>query len=201
VVDGVVAPVTNYGYKSMLRAGGGPHFPGSIGVCGTTLINLVKDILEGFISDGWRKIVVLDWHLENVPFVLEAIDEVVREARVEGLKILKIDNPNGLGVKNKPALMDELFGDDFPGWWVEHASVWETSAMMAAYPELVQEDEIVDGSPPHPEDYDVFPVPEDAAPASGVFWKASLATPEKGEKILEAVTNAVVEVVQQEFPR
>lgn len=192
--------MTNYGYKLMLRAGGGPQFPGSIGVRGTTLINLVTDILEGFVGDGWRKIVVLDWHLKNVPFVLDAIDEVVRKTHVKGLKILKIDNPNALGVKHNPTLMDELFGDDFPGWWVERASVWETSAMMAASPELVREEKILDGSPPRLEDYDIFPVPEDAAPPSRVFWKASLASTEEGEKILDAVTDAIIEVIDEEFP-
>jgi len=198
-VGGVVAPCTNYGYKSMLRAGGGPHFPGNPYLRGTTLIHVVEDILMAYIRDGWRKIVVLDWHLENVPFVQEAVDEVIRSVDCEDLKIVKIDNPNGLGVQQDSSLMDSLFGDDFPGWWVEHASIWETAAMMAAYPDLVREGQIVDGTPPEPADYDVFPVPEDASPESGVFWKATRASREKGEQILDAVTSAIAHVVAREF--
>jgi creatinine amidohydrolase len=89
--------------------------------------------------------------------------------------------------------------ETFPGWWVEHAAIWETSAMMAAHPDLVQEDKIVDGRPPEPTDYDILPVPEGAAPESGVFWKATRASREKGERILEAVSDALAEVVKKEF--
>ncbi|MDX9864241.1 MAG: creatininase [Anaerolineaceae bacterium] len=200
-VHGIVAPCMTYGYKSLLRSGGGPHFKGSIGIRGVTLIEVVKDIIEQFISQGWRRIVVLDWHLENVPFVYEGIDEAVKsEGQVDGLKILRIDNPNGLGVSSDPELEKFLFGTDFPGWAVEHAAIWETSAMMAAHPDLVHDSRIVDGQPPQPFDYDVFPVPEDAAPESGVFWKATLASREKGERILAAVTKGIVNVIRTEFP-
>jgi creatinine amidohydrolase len=198
-VNGIVAPPTNYGYKSLLRAGGGPHFPGSIGLRGTTVIAVIQDILSQLIAMGWRRIVVIDWHLENAPFVFEGVDEAVRAANCADLKVVKIDNPNGLGVATQPGLERILFGDDFPGWAVEHASIWETSAMMAAYPELVRTEKIVDGTPPVPFDYDVLPVPLNGAPESGVFWKASLSSKEKGEKILSAVTLGIVNVIKKEF--
>ncbi|MDR3574373.1 MAG: creatininase [Anaerolineaceae bacterium] len=200
LVGGVLAPCTNYGYKSLLRAGGGPHFVGSVGLRGTTVIALVSDIMTQFIQQGWRRIVVLDWHLENVPFVFEGVDEALRAAgQVPGLKVIKIDNPNGLGVAAQPGLEKELFGDDFPGWVVEHAAIWETSAMLAAHADLVRPDKIVDGRPPEPLDYDVLPVPPQAAPESGVFWKATRASREKGEKILSAVTEGMLAVIHKEF--
>lgn len=199
-VGGVVAPCCTYGYKSLLRAGGGPHFPGSIGLRGATLIAVVQEILGQFIQQGWRRIVVLDWHLENVPFVFEGADEAVRAAALgEDLKVIKIDNPNGLGVAAQPGLMEDLFGEDFPGWAVEHAAIWETSAMLAAFPELVREDRIADGAPPQPFDYDVLPAPLDGAPASGIFWKATRASREKGQQILAAVTEGIVRVIEKEF--
>ena len=196
----IVAPCTNYGYKSLVRAGGGPHFKGSIGLTGETVILLVKDIIKNFIREGWRKILVLDWHLENVPFVFEGVDEAVREADLgEDLKVVKIDNPNGIGIKTDPALFDDLFGDDFPGWAVEHAAIWETSAMMAAFPQLVRNDAVIDGRPPQPFDYDVLPVPKDSAPESGVFWKATRASQEKGKRIIAAVTEGMLRVINEEF--
>ena len=199
-VGGIVAPCTNYGYKSLLRAGGGPHFVGSVGLRGATVIALVKDIFENFLEQGWRRFIVIDWHLENVPFVFEGVDEALRETGSgTDVKVIKIDNPNGLGVGQDPGLEMDLFGTDFPGWAVEHAAIWETSAMMAAYPEWVQVDKIVDGSPPVPFEYDVLPVPKDSAPESGVFWKASQASTEKGERILRSVVNGIVEVIKCEF--
>jgi creatinine amidohydrolase len=199
-VGGVVAPCTNYGYKSLLRAGGGPHFVGSVGLRGATVIALVKDIFENFLEQGWRRFVVIDWHLENVPFVFEGVDEALRETGSgKDVKVIKIDNPNGLGVRHDPGLEADLFGADFPGWAVEHAAIWETSAMMAAYPEKVQTDKIVDGSPPVPFEYDILPVPQGSAPESGVFWKASQASKEKGERIWNAVVNGITEVIKFEF--
>jgi creatinine amidohydrolase len=199
-VDGVVAPCTNYGYKSLLRAGGGPHFPGSLGLRGTTVILLVQDIMLQFIQQGWRRIVVLDWHLENVPFVYEGVDEAIRSSgTIKDLKVVKIDNPNGLGIANQPELQDDLFGSDFPGWVVEHAAIWETSAMLAAFPEKVQSEKVIDGHPPEPLDYDVLPTPKGGAPESGVFWKATRASQEKGERILKSVTDGIVKVIRREF--
>lgn len=199
-IDGVVAPCTNYGYKSLLRAGGGPTFAGSLGLRGTTVIAMVTDIMTQFIHQGWRRIVVLDWHLENVPFVYEGVDEAVRLAGdIPGLKVVKIDNPNGLGVATQPGLEEDLFGDDFPGWVVEHASIWETSGMLAAYPEKVRADRIIDGRPPEPAEYDVIPVPVHGAPESGVFWKATRSSREKGERILAGTTEGIVKVIKKEF--
>jgi len=199
-INGVVAPCANYGYKSLLRAGGGPYFPGSLGLRGTTVISMVTDIMTQFIQQGWRRIVVLDWHLENVPFVFEGVDEALSTAGdIPGLKIVKIDNPNGLGVAAQPGLQDYLFGPDFPGWFVEHAAIWETSAMLAAFPDKVQTEKIVDGRPPEPMDYDVLPAPISGAHESGVFWKATRASREKGERIMKAVSDGVIDVIKKEF--
>ena len=198
-VNGVVAPPINYGYKSLLRAGGGPHFPGSLGLKGKTLITVISEIISGYIEQGWKRIVVLDWHLENVSFTYEGIDEALRAHKDFDGKIVRIDNPNGLGVAADPGLDKDLFGEDFPGWAVEHAAIWETSAMMEIAPDLVRFDKIIDGQPPAPFDYDVLPVPKDAAPASGVFWKATMASPEKGKRLVDAVTKAIVSVITKEL--
>lgn len=198
-IDGVVAPPINYGYKSLLRVGGGPHFPGSLGLKGTTIITVISEIITGFIEQGWKRIVVLDWHLENVSFTYEGIDEALRQHKDFPGRILHIDNPNGLGVIEDPGLLDYLFGEDFPGWAVEHAAIWETSAMMEIAPKLVRNDKIVDGAPPVPFEYDVLPVPANAAPSTGVFWKATMASPEKGKRLVKAVTKAIVSVIEKEL--
>lgn len=199
-LDGVVAPSVNYGYKSLYRSGGGPHFPGSIGLSGSTLIAVVKDIFREFLNQGWRRFVVLDWHLENVPFVYEGIDEALRSwPDRDSVTVIKIDNPNGLTVKSDPGLMEFLFGDDFPGWDAEHAAIWETSAMLAAAPELVREDQVRDGTPPEPVDYEVLPTPPRGQQDTGVFWKASMASAEKGRRILETASEAIVGILEKEL--
>ena len=52
-VDGVIAPVLSYGYKSKPRSGGGPLFPGTIDLNGSTLQNLLLDLLLEFVADGY----------------------------------------------------------------------------------------------------------------------------------------------------
>jgi creatinine amidohydrolase/Fe(II)-dependent formamide hydrolase-like protein len=70
---------------------------------------------------------------------------------------------------------------------------------VAAFPQLVRDELIADGQPPQPFDYDVLPTPRDAAPQSGIFWKASLSTKEKGEQILEATVEGIIKVIEKEF--
>lgn len=40
--------------------------------------------------------------------------------------------------------MQELFGDDFPGWGYDHAGIYETSALLYRKPEVVQFENAVD---------------------------------------------------------
>ena len=156
----VVAPTTNYGYKSLLRSGGGPHFAGTVSLRGSTVIAMVHDIFADFIRHGWRRILVIDWHLENIAFVYEGIDEAIREAGpIDGLKVVKVDNLVDPIFRIDPGIVDFVFGGDYQGMAVEHASAWKTSLMLAARPDLVQMDKAVDGSLPQPFAYDVLPVP------------------------------------------
>lgn len=71
--------------------------------------------------------------------------------------------------------------------------------MMALCPSSVRSDQVVDGQPPDPWGYDILPSPQSGVPASGVFWKATAASREKGERIVKALTEALVAVVQREF--
>lgn len=201
-IRAVVAPTTNFGYKSLLRSGGGPHFKASISLRGSTVSALVRDLFVEFIRHGWRRILVVDWHLENIPFVYEGIDEALREiGQVDGLKIVKVDNLVDPIFRIDPGLVEFVFGGEYQGMAVEHASNWETSLMLAARPELVHMEKAVDGSLPQPWEYDVLPVAPDAAPESGVFWKATMGSLQKGERLWAALEKAMLEIVEKEFPQ
>lgn len=199
-VGAVVAPSTNYGYKSIARSGGGSQFAGTVNLRGTTVISLVKDIISEFIRVGWKKILVLDWHFENHTFVYEGVDEAVREARdVSDLKVVRVNNIVDMTLEVHPELIDFVFGGDYKGMIVEHASAFETSLMMAAYPEHVRFDKLVDGRIPEPFDYDVLPTPPDYVSENGVFWKATQGTAEKGERLIAVLVETLVKVIEKEF--
>ena len=82
-LDGTVMPTLSYGYKSKPLSGGGPLFPGTIDMNGTTVINQMHDILHELIDDGFTKIVVMNAHFENEAFIVEAIEKREDAAALE----------------------------------------------------------------------------------------------------------------------
>jgi len=79
-----------------------------------------------------------------------------------------------------------------------HADELETSVIMHLRPELVHEDKIVDHKPSVPRPYlsygSIF-----AACPDGVWGVPSLATAQKGEKILELGTKRMIESANKIF--
>ena len=70
----LVATPLYYGYKSKPLSGGGQGFPGTISLRGATLISIVRDLICEFIRSGFKKITVLNHHMENTNFTYEGID-------------------------------------------------------------------------------------------------------------------------------
>ena len=76
----IVATPIYYGMQSKPLSGGGQSFPGTTSLRGMTLIALVRDIAGEFIRQGFKKITVLTWHMENIGFTYEGADLAMREA-------------------------------------------------------------------------------------------------------------------------
>jgi creatinine amidohydrolase len=75
----------------------------------------------------------------------------------------------------------------------------ETSLMLALYPEKVRVDKIADDQAERHPPYDMIPAPSDTIPISGVLYKASLGTKEKGEVLYKLAVDAVVKAIRTEF--
>jgi creatinine amidohydrolase len=98
------------------------------------------------------------------------------------------------------AIIPEIFaGAGFPGWDTEHAAITETSVMLYFAPDLVRKDKIIDDQAKRIPKYSMFPPSKDIVPESGVLYKATYGTREKGEKIVNSVTDAIVEIVKKEL--
>lgn len=193
-IDGMVLPPLTYGYKSQPTSGGGPLFPGTTSLDGETLIHLVLDILRDTYRHGGRKFLLLNGHYENVAFATEAVELFLRE--VKDIQVVIVNWWDQI----PEALIPEIFaGAGFPGWDTEHASVTETSVMLHFAPELVRKDKIIDDQAKRIPKYSQFPPSKDTVPESGVLYKATYGSSEKGEKIVNSVTDAIVEIVKQEF--
>lgn len=194
-----VAPAISYGYRSRPQVGGGQGFIGTTSLSGVALINQVTDILSEFIRHGFRRICVLNWHMENTNFLYEAafLAQQRDEKNASGAKILVIESPFD---ELSQETMDLLFEGDFPGWGIEHAGILETSLLQYLRPELVREEKIEDGEAPRRVSYDVLPLQDDLVSPNGALWKATLGSAEKGKKTWAEIVPPLVKAVLRELP-
>jgi creatinine amidohydrolase len=95
--------------------------------------------------------------------------------------------------------LDSLFPGGFPGWDVEHASIMETSMMMALRPELVLADRMVDDEAARHPTWDVVPAPQDFIPPSGVLWHPSVSSPELGQRFVDVAAAYLAEAIETEL--
>lgn len=193
-INGIVAPSINYGYKSLPASGGGPLFPGTIDLNGSTVVALVKDILEEFIKDGVKKILIFNSHYENEAFILEAADLVSRNIP-KGTKIIITNWWDPLSNETIDKIFDEI---PFPGWALEHAAITETSFMLKFTPELVHMERLVDEAM-IPPGYAVYPVPSDLIPPSGLLASARSSSKEKADIMIEEIIPKIKSIVEKTF--
>lgn len=192
----IIATPLYYGMRSKPLSGGGQGFPGTTSLRGTTVIHVVRDIVGEFIRQGFKKITVMVWHMENRGFTYEGAELAMHEAKEPGARVLSMDEvfkPSDL------KRIQHMFPKEFPGWDVEHAAIVETSLMLALRPELVRVSKIVDDEAQRHPPYDMIPATPDTIPASGVLYRATLGTKEKGTELYDLLVNNLCEAIQTEF--
>lgn len=195
-LDLLVAPPIAYGYRSRPLSGGGEGFPGTISLSGRTLMSLLEDVLVGLANSGFHRLIMLNWHYENSNFVYEAAWLAHQRTPRPDLRIMVIEAAFS---ELSPSVMTALFGDEFPGWDVEHAAVLETSLMLHLRPDLVLFDRAVDDQARRHPTHDVVPPPTDFVPASGTLWKATRASAEKGAAAWPEITSRVQAAIANEL--
>lgn len=194
-INGIVMPAINYGYKSQPASGGGPLFPGTIDLNGSTLMNLVQDIIRELIRDGIKKIVLMNSHYENQAFIAEAVDLIFRDLKTD-VKVVIMSWWDLVSEKTIEKIFDKI---PFPGWALEHAAITETSLIMNFAPELVHMDRLVDDKIDAAPTYIVYPIPEDLVPTSGLLSIARTSSAEKGQLIVDEVIERMEEIIKIEF--
>ncbi len=194
----IVAPVISYGYKSQPKTGGGNHFPGTISLDASTLIAVLRDVINEFARHGVRKLVVFDGHMENQWFIVEAIDLALRDQRrlsVIDLKVVKLPYWEFINADTEKI----LFPNGIISWALEHAAVMETSVMLHLRPDLVRRDLISDHAPADFPLYDVYPFDLGPIPPHGVLSSAVSATAAKGKHVLDQIVPDIVTALTKAF--
>ena len=190
-LDAMVLPPIAYGYKA---EGGGQSFPGTTSLDGTTLISMTLDILRETCRHGGKRFLLLNGHYENVAFLTEAAELLMR--KVDDVRVVILSWLDQVSDE----IIREVFAEaGFPGWDVEHAAITETALMLYFAPELVRETKIIDDQSERVPTYSIFPPPDDIISESGVLYKATYASREKGEKLAKQVVGAIVRIARKEL--
>lgn len=190
--DGVlVAPTVVYGISHNHI-----DFAGTVTLRTSTLIALLKDIAHSLVKHGFRNIVFLNGHGGNNATVAVAAIELREET---GATIANIYTPNLM--RNSAKVLESDIE------W--HADEGETSTALVAIPELVDMSKAVKEIPkPRP----LFTFTEEALSrsvvdlglpktreitTSGTIGDATLATREKGERMMGEAVETLVGVIAE----
>jgi creatinine amidohydrolase len=161
----------------------------------TTFMAVVEDVLNEIIRAGFRRIVLYNWHFENVGFVYEAA--CLASERHPHVKIVVVEDALPRFTDAERA---ELWPDGFPGLDLEHAAVIETSLWLSIEPAAVHMSRMVPDQPARHPPYDILPIDLTLTTASG-----SLSSPEgsdaaKGRMIAQRTIDHLVGILDTEFP-
>ena len=192
-IKGFVAPAIVYGARSLPQSGGSPDIPGTIRIRGDVLTEYLKDVIAGYVSMGFRFIVVLNGHYENEGFLFEALELCRQEGKLERAKIVAMSWWSLV----PQLLLDKLFGDRFTGWHAEHASACETSLMLHLRKDLVGPTRVDNATPPRAGIY-TFPIEASRISNRGVLGSTSSSSAEIGRALFDMVCAQLVALVREQ---
>ena len=174
-------------------------FPGTIAVKGQTIINYVTDIGRSLAHHGFRKILLVNGHGSNVPFLDVAARNITN--RTEAICAMA----SWWSLIPKP-LLHELRESEYPGG-MAHGCELETSVLLHLRPDLVQMEKA---------EKDIsFPATEffywDLEGPSPIFFQEwfsrysrtgtvgdpTKASAEKGRRFVEAVVERLVALIRE----
>lgn len=173
-------------------------YTGTVNLNGTTLIAFCRDIFAEFLRQGFRKILIVNGHMESVAFITEGAELALEEYGAKDApgepKVVLVNWWDFVTEK----LIDDLFGDRWPGWEAEHAALTETSLMLHLWPNLVREAPAGGTSYQHLS-YRILPWPAKTRPESGSYADPTGATGDIGRRLLEPIVDGLKRVVKTEF--
>jgi creatinine amidohydrolase len=192
----VLVPAINHGYS--------PHhmdFPGALTIGADTFIKYGVDVCRSLTHHGFRRILIVNGHGSNTPFV----DIIARLTVVEtGALVAAVNYWNAPGVREVANALRE--SDAIGG--MNHACEFETSIYLALRPELVDMSKAVRELSHEPtKNYWTDLVGGDgplvmmehwsAISKSGVMGDPTKASADKGAKLLDAAVTGLVELIDE----
>lgn len=179
----VVAPPHWYGFAYPDAEG-----RGGVTVDPSTLTALIQDTLVSFARTGFSKLVLFYGQLPNVTSLNRAAQNLTASRGEHSVAVVA-------WWQLAKGSLRELFSEE-TGY---HAESSETSLMMALEPSLVRSQAVRDDSAKVSIGYDLYPRPTASRSESGVVGRPTLASPEKGERLVEEIVNNLVDLLEHDL--
>lgn len=190
-LDAFTLPAQAIGARSLPQSGGGLFFPGTVYVAGDTLVRFLREALTALAALPMARLVVVNGHYENEPFLFEALDQVREQRLLDGTEVFAF---------SWWSLVRDTWTDaeipEFPGWHAEHAGVTETSLMLHLRPDLVNDERPDHDRPPRAGVY-LHPVDVEQTTHRGVLSSTSGSSAGLGEKLLRHVVDEATAMVRE----
>lgn len=177
----LVYPSVNFGYSWVWR-----DRVGTVSLRQPILQEVLKDVVHSVERYGIRLIVFINGHEANSATLKYAVREVQDETAV---KVLGMFYPGWQKVY-QDCLESPTWGGMF------HACEFETSLMLAAREELVKMEDAVAEYPEKPVLYGMDNTSIGDLSVSGTYGDPTIATKEKGKKMLEIFTENIVRLIE-----
>lgn len=187
--NAIIGPFIEVGESTSLY-----EFPGTIKIRPHTYALIMTDIIDSLVHWGFKKFMFINMHAGNVPIITQICKEKIREY---GIKCAQIDwwrfiQPNSLDIC------------ECKGWMAHgHASEGGTSVMLYLHPEYVEMDKLtnVEQDPSLYKYPDIITYPEfSERTKNGTLGDATLASREKGEKIVTKCVDRIVQyMIENDF--
>lgn len=182
-IDAYVLPTLSYGQVWSLK-----NFPGSINISNEALIHFLYDIGYSLHAQGFQVFAMVNGHLGNAVAMKEAARKLYETC--PDLKVLYLFYPGTSKVVEEIREAPSSHGSYF------HACEIETSYMLHLAPEFVAMDKAIAGNPEINMLADVTPTPWETFTSSAVLGDATLATSEKGEKVIAVALENMVKLIE-----
>lgn len=158
------------------------HWPGTISLSPTTMIEVLLDIGRWVYASGFRKLVIVNGHVTNPPPCQSAVLQLRHELPDMRLRFVSTFDVT-------PAA-DEAYTADAADW---HANDAETSMLLHLEPGLVRPELAVDE--PDRTVGLVMQYPMPSVTRSGVVGQPTAADPAKGERIFGVVVDGLTDLL------
>ena len=180
-LDALLLPALPYG-----DAWNNSRFPGSIALSFNTVKSLISDILRALQASGVRGLILVNGHYGNRAPIEIACQETAAQLN---FPVLALNYP---GMQR---LADEICESQPTAFSFYHADEFETSVVLALRPETVQMDLAQAVYPDFPPTFGSEQIYLDSFNPIGVFGDPRTASVEKGERLLQGLTEEALKVI------